>query len=151
MIFLLWANDVLHFMLFTELSRANHVKVNPKQNSSFTCYIEGIIPADENDINLYRLVNDTYYDETGISRSEVIPLDGEEYAVSFTASAVQGEVYACSLKNMSKEYLKLVNAITYGEYIAFHFIALCSICVYLNVMIGTCAKLSLYVSFNFPL
>ena len=111
------SNLNLHFILITELSRAIHSKANPNQKSSFLCYLKGTLPADENDINLYRLVNDTYYNKTGISRSEVSPSDGEEYAVSFTASVVQGEVYACSIKNISKEYLKLVNATTYGEYI----------------------------------
>ena len=107
--------------VFAGLSGAIHNKTNPNQESSFTCYIEGILPADKNDINLYRVVNGSSDDVTGISRSEITS-DGDEHAVSFIVqSVVPGELYACSLKNdTSFEYLKYINASTYSEYKVSH-------------------------------
>ena len=100
--------------VLTELSRATHNKANPNQESSFTCYIDGILPDDENDINLYQLVDGSGYDVTGISRGETTS-DGDEHAVSFNVlSVVHGEVYACSLQNGSSVKFMPVNATTYG-------------------------------------
>ena len=101
----------------TGLSRAIHNKANPNQESFFICYIEGILPADENDINLYRLVDGPGYDVTDISRGGTTS-DGDEHAVSFTVlSVVQGEEYACSLQNGSSVNFIPVNATTYGTFI----------------------------------
>ena len=113
--------ETAQFICFvlTGLSRAIHNKANPNQESFFICYIEGILPADENDINLYRLVDGPGYEVTGISRGETTS-DGDEHAVSFIVqSVVQGEVYVCSLQNGSVIKFIPINATIYGMFVQF--------------------------------
>ena len=91
-----------------------HTKSNPSQETSFRCFIEGILPKDENEIKFYRLIDGPGYDVTGISRGETTS-DGNEHAVSFIVQSVdQGQVYACSLQNGSFTHLEIVNATTYS-------------------------------------
>ena len=98
------------------LTRAIHNKTNPNQESSITCYVEGILPADENEVQLHRLMDDASFDDANISRGDVIPLGGEMYAVSFTIQIiVDGEEYACFLKNDSFFAEIKINATAFGK------------------------------------
>ena len=105
------------FLSLAGIARVISTTVNPSQETSVTCYIEGILPADVNDVNIYRLVDGSGYDVMGISRDEISSGDNE-HGVSFIIDNVnQDDVFACSLKNGSSTVLEVFSVNTYGIWI----------------------------------